>query len=48
MTDALFQSQSQIDEHRAGLQARLDQLERKLHEVDDDQTKRTMEHHTFD
>jgi len=47
VTDALFQSQSQIDEHRAGLQARLDQLERKLHEVDDDQTRRTMEHHTF-
>ena len=47
VTDALFQSQSQIDEHRAGLQTRLDQLERKLHEVDDDQTKRTMEHHTF-
>lgn len=47
VTDALFKCQSQIDmqqEHFAGL---VTKLERKVHEVDDDHTKRALDNHTF-
>jgi hypothetical protein len=47
VTDALFQCQSQIDTHQANFAGLVAKLERKVHEVDDDQTKRALDNHSF-
>ena len=47
VTDALFTCQSQIDAHQENFAGLVTKLERKLHEIDDDHTKRALDNHSF-
>ena len=47
VTDALFQTQSQANAQQSSFAALVAKLERKLHEVDDDHTKRALDNHNF-
>lgn len=47
VTDALFKCQSQIDMHQENFAGLVTKLERKLHEIDDDHTKRALDNHSF-
>ncbi len=47
VTDALFKCQSQIDMHQENLAGLVTKLERKVHEIDDDHTKRALDNHSF-